>query len=121
MIPFPVVVCGGRHYEGRAALFAHLDGVAKRHGALFVVEGGNPTGADRFAREWRADRLHPGKTYLPDWKRLGRSAGPVRNRQMLDEEKPRLVVAAAGGTGTANMVAQAEAAGVPVERVSDEA
>jgi hypothetical protein len=48
-----------------------------------------------------------------DWKRYGNAAGPIRNQRML-EWGPDLVVAFAGGTGTAGMVALARAAGVPV-------
>lgn len=42
------------------------------------------------------------------------AAGHIRNTQMLVECKPDLVVAFEGGKGTANMVRQAEAAGVRV-------
>jgi hypothetical protein len=47
--------------------------------------------------------------------RLGkarRAAGPIRNKQMLDEAKPDLVIAFPGGT--ANTVRQVREAGVPV-------
>jgi ABC-type Fe3+-hydroxamate transport system substrate-binding protein len=36
---------------------------------------------------------------------------------MIEEGKPDLVVAFPGGRGTADMVAKAEAAGIPVQRV----
>ncbi|MEM9912925.1 MAG: hypothetical protein AAF922_19365 [Pseudomonadota bacterium] len=45
---------------------------------------------------------------------MGRAAGPIRNKEMLDEGCPDLVVAFPGGRGTANMVKQAQAAGVEV-------
>jgi hypothetical protein len=48
-----------------------------------------------------------------NWRKYGPAAGPIRNQQMLDWG-PDLVVAFAGGTGTAGMVALARAAGVPV-------
>ncbi len=49
-----------------------------------------------------------------EWSKYGRRAGPIRNKQMLDVGKPHLVVAFPGGAGTANMVKQAKAAGVPI-------
>lgn len=49
--------------------------------------------------------------------RLGRAAGPMRNKQMLEEGKPDLVVAFPGGAGTENMVKQAKAAGIRVLRI----
>jgi hypothetical protein len=48
-----------------------------------------------------------------DWHRHGRAAGPIRNQKMLDWG-PDLVVAFAGGTGTAGMVRLARAACVEV-------
>ena len=53
--------------------------------------------------------------YPANWKKHGRAAGPIRNKQMLEEAKPDLVIAFPGGAGTANMVKQAREAGVKVE------
>lgn len=43
-------------------------------------------------------------------------AGPIRNRRMLEQGKPDLVVAFPGGAGTANMVRLTEAAALPLLR-----
>ena len=52
-----------------------------------------------------------------DWKQYGRSAGPIRNRKMLVEGKPDLVIAFHSNIerskGTANMLAQAKKANIP--------
>jgi hypothetical protein len=63
-----------------------------------------------------ADML-PNCKHLPfaaDWHTHGRAAGPIRNKRMLDEGKPDVVIAFPGGKGTANMVSQARAAGIKV-------
>lgn len=52
-----------------------------------------------------------------DWRWHGKAAGPIRNKQMLDQHSPDLVIAFPGGRGAANMVALARAAGVPVAEV----
>ena len=80
-----------------------------------LMQGG-AAGVDALARDWAA--THPEiERYVchADWKVHGRAAGPIRNARML-EWKPDMVVAFAGGSGTANMVAQAKAAGVSVVR-----
>jgi predicted Rossmann-fold nucleotide-binding protein len=114
-----VLVCGGRHYADKSRVWDALDALADEQsaagGGLFVIEGG-AQGADRFAREWRAKRLHPGKTYPAAWDREGKAAGVLRNGRMLAEGKPDLVLAFPGGRGTMDMVLRAEAAGVPVQR-----
>ncbi len=71
-----------------------------------------------MAREWAEARRVPVQTFRPDWKRFRRAAGPIRNKQMITEGKPDLVVAFPGGRGTANMVELARAAGVPVRLVA---
>ena len=53
---------------------------------------------------------------IADLLTFGRSAGAIRNRDMLDTGKPDLVVAFSGGRGTADMVRRAGKAGVAVNR-----
>ena len=55
--------------------------------------------------------------YPADWDTHGRGAGPIRNKQMLEEGKPDLVIAFPGGKGTANMIGQAKEAGIPVREI----
>ena len=115
-----VIVCGGR-------FFADYDAV---HNALiqvhaldpnFVLVHGGAKGADSLASTWNcawclgssSEECHPA-----DWDKYRRPkgrnpAGPIRNRAMLDAGV-HLVVAFPGGTGTADMVKIAKAAGVPV-------
>jgi UDP-N-acetylmuramoylalanine-D-glutamate ligase len=57
------------------------------------------------------------EVYPADWKLHGKSAGHIRNQQMLDESKPDIVIAFPGGRGTANMIKRAKKAGVEVFQV----
>lgn len=116
MARYRVLVCGGREYTDRDAVFAALDLVKAAVGEMTVIQGG-ATGADALAREWCARQSSIHMVNEPaDWRTHGRAAGPIRNQRMLDEHKPDVVIAFAGGRGTADMVRRAEAAGVPVVR-----
>jgi predicted Rossmann-fold nucleotide-binding protein len=84
-----------------------------------VITGG-ATGVDGAAVDWGIVNWTGLEEYYADWKRHGRAAGPIRNKQMLDEGKPDLVVAFPGGKGTANMVKQAREAGVKVIEIEKE-
>ena len=108
-----VLVCGGRRYKDALTLGSWLGGIHKDSPITEIIEGG-ATGADDLARKFGEFQKIPVRTFRADWKALGNSAGPVRNRQMLEEGKPDLVVAFPGGNGTANMVDQARKAGVRV-------
>lgn len=111
-----VLVCGGRHYTDTNRIFTVLDKLNEEHGIDCVIEGA-ANGADRLAGAWARARGKGLCEFPADWETHGRSAGPIRNKQMLDEGKPDLVVAFPGGRGTANMVWQAKKAGVSVIKV----
>jgi predicted Rossmann-fold nucleotide-binding protein len=112
-----VLVCGGRDYKNRGQVFAALDRLMAKHGALTIIEGG-AVGADTFAGEWicmqRSCQL---VTEHATWEKYGKPAGPIRNQKMIDDHKPNLVIAFPGGRGTADMVFKAQGAGVEVTEV----
>lgn len=111
------IVCGSRDYTDRARAFQILDAAVDRLGLSFVIEGG-ADGADALAKAWREDRGVDGRTFKADWTGERRAAGPIRNKRMLDEGAPDLVIAfPPGPAGTYNMVKQAEERGIRVIRV----
>lgn len=110
--PMRILVCGGREYCNREQLYDTLDSYPT---PAAIIEGG-AQGADRFAREWATERGIQVETFPADWKTHGKSAGPIRNQQMLKEGRPDLVVAFAGGKGTQHMMTIARNAGVKVDR-----
>ena len=74
---------------------------AEHHFTLLLH--GDARGADRLAGEWAQERGIEVLACPADWKRHRRGAGPIRNRQMLDE-RPDLMAAFPGGAGTRNMI-----------------
>jgi hypothetical protein len=106
-----VLVCGGRDFDNERWLHLTLTEMHRSERFECVIEGG-ALGADRLAREWAAGMAIRVETFEADWMSHGRAAGPLRNRRMLDEGQPDLVVAFPGGKGTANMVNQSRARGV---------
>ncbi len=88
-----------------------------------LIHGGAP-GADTLADIYAKDKgipRWPFEVTGEQWRLLGKKAGPMRNARMLAEAKPDIVVAFPGGNGTADMVRQAKAAGVPVRFAIDAA
>ena len=108
-----ILVCGGRDFSNLPAVVDELEPLKPTE----IIHGG-ASGADKlagiFAKGWDL----PCRVFPADWKTHGKAAGPIRNKQMLDEGKPDLVVAFPGGRGTENMIQQAERAGVPVQRAN---
>lgn len=102
-----VLVCGGRAYADAACVEKVLDELHHDRPLTLLVHGA-ATGADTLAAAWATRRQVKQRP----------AAGPLRNAAMLEETRPELVVAFPGGRGTADLVARARAAGVPVLEVS---
>lgn len=108
-----IIVCGGRDYRDRRAVYNALDRLHAKRGIEFLIQGA-ADGADYLAWQWAEDRGVPCGSYPALWNEHGRAAGPIRNQQMIDEGKPDGVVAFPGGKGTADLIARARRAGLTV-------
>ena len=107
-----VLVCGGRDYqEGVVNALFRLE---EEHGTFTEVVHGGARGVDTEAGVFARLRLAKEIIYRANWKLHGKSAGPRRNQKMLEETKPKLVIAFPGGKGTAHMKKLAKAEGYTV-------
>lgn len=98
------IIAGGRDYRMTKEDFRFLDNLKP---PITEVISGGARGADTGGFAWGWSRRIPVTTIVPDWKNLGPSAGPRRNRQMaMIAER---VVLFPGGRGTAAMRREAEA------------
>jgi hypothetical protein len=113
-----VLVCGGRNYANWGRVRNTLDLLHRTRRNITCIIHGGAHGADTLADDWADIRDIKSFTYPADWKSHGRAAGPIRNRRMIEEGKPDLVIAFPGGRGTANMVRQAKEAGIEVIEVT---
>ncbi len=83
-----VLVCGGRNWTDRAKIEARL----KTLPSDAIVLAGGAKGADTIAAELATERGLNKQVFPADWNKYGKSAGAIRNRQMLNEN-PMLVIA----------------------------
>lgn len=109
-----VLVCGGRDFTDKEYLFLKLDEFVKTlKGKDVIVIHGNAKGADSLAAEWALERMQAIVSYPADWDSYGKAAGAIRNQKMLDEGQPDVVIAFAGGKGTADMIERTKKAKIP--------
>lgn len=120
-----VLGCGDRNWKDPRPIRFVLETLFRQFRTPFtVIEGQCPYGgADKLIAEWATQRKKAGVVHVPmpaDWVQLGKSAGPRRNRQMLerlltDDDPDKMVVAfhpnLMMSKGTLDMVTLAE--GVP--------
>ena len=116
-ISVKVLVCGDRHWNDAKVMQSRLDELPED---TIIIEGEAP-GADSMARDYAKSHGMEFMAFPADWDGLGRKAGPIRNRQMLDE-KPDLVIAfhkkLSESKGTMDTVMEANRRGIKVEIIS---
>ncbi len=110
-----VLVCGDRHYTSEATIRREL---VKLYDYQPTILHGACVGADTIGGLIAEELGYPVMVFPAQWHKYGRSAGPIRNNQMLTEGKPELVLAfhsdITASKGTANMVKISNKAGIPV-------
>ena len=103
------IVCGGRDFEDYEGLSGVLDKIVKLYQVTAIVQGG-ARGADMLARRWALENGFPLEQYDEECSTYGKSAGPIRNQQMLEESGATVVIAFPGGNGTYDMIKRARRA-----------
>lgn len=111
-----VLVCGDRNWTDEAKIRAELRAAYHLWPDMILCHGA-ARGADTIAGTIAESLGVPVTPFPADWKRFGRRAGPIRNRQMLREFRPTRALAfhdhIEQSKGTKDMVGAARAAGIP--------
>ncbi len=126
-----VLVCGGRDFNDGPLLHRVMSKLCFDRKWIMgdtndnwlpniTIIQGCARGADSLAENWADANFCKSLAFPANWNKHGKAAGYIRNKQMLDEGKPNLVVAFPGGKGTAMMVKIAREAGVEVLEVTGE-
>ena len=109
-----ILICGDRNYvDWRHIIKSFIESLPKDS---VIIQGGC-RGADLLAKS-EAKRNNLEVIEFPaDWKAYGKAAGHIRNRQMLDEGKPDIVIAfhenIQNSRGTLNMLTQSRVYNIP--------
>jgi len=113
-----VLVCGDREWSNRQLLYSVLDEINSPDQPIDAVIEGEARGADTMARQWAEWTGIPVERYPAEWGVHGRAAGPIRNKRMLVEGKPDLIVAfhddLERSKGTAHMVSEGRRVGMAI-------
>jgi len=94
-----IIVCGGRNFFSYPVVQLVLD----RFNITELAHGG-AVGTDSLAGAYAKANDIPYKVYKADWDKHGKAAGMIRNKEMLKDFDPYLVIAFPGGKGTENMI-----------------
>lgn len=102
--PFRVVIAGTRTFSDYGLLCRVADSLLRdRHPDIIIISG-ECRGADKLGEQYAGDRGYPVERFPADWKTLGRSAGPIRNRQMAEACDGAIVFWDGHSQGTKTMI-----------------
>lgn len=128
-----ILVCGGRDFFDKEFVNRYLDSIKSKLSPDAIIIDGEAKGADTLAYEWAKSRGYKSLRFPAKWDDLNHpeaiikinkfgkeynvNAGFIRNKQMLDEGQPDLVIAFPGGNGTENMIRQSVERKIKVLRI----
>lgn len=116
-----VIVCGGRNFQDKEYCFEKLDELIGQNKDIEIVSG-HAKGVDSFGEEYALINSLKVSVFKPDWKKYGRAAGPIRNKEMYKyalEDNPMVIAFWDGSSkGTKSMIDIASKDGADVRVVA---
>ena len=112
-----VIVAGSRNYTDYEEARAYIDLCLSRIRTEYdlVILSGGCRGADRLGERYAAERGYPVIRFPADWDTYGRSAGPIRNREMAEASDYVICFWDGRSRGTRQIIDCAEKLGKPVK------
>lgn len=122
MNKFRLLVCGGRHFEDYTLLNNILNKVLKDTMLTpndVEIVSGHCKGADMLGEKWAEENNASVKIFPADWVKYKRSAGPIRNKEMIDyiscfENKMVVAFVSPNSKGTKQTISLAEKNKIPI-------
>lgn len=107
---FNIIIAGSRSFNDYAMLAQVCDNIIKNANSSKIVKiiSGNSRGADILGEHYATERGYELQRIPADWNKYGKSAGPIRNSQMVAEAD--LLICFWDGTskGTKHMISVAK-------------
>lgn len=116
-----VLICGGRNLNNiivwewlEKYAIKKLEEHFNSHIKIDKVITGGALGADRGGSQWAISNNLYLIEFLANWKKYGKSAGIIRNKEMLNIGNPNIIIAFPGGNGTNNMIKISREKGIEI-------
>ena len=116
---FRLVVCGCRDFSDYNLLSNELDSYLKnisKNYSVIIVSGG-ASGADKLGERYASEHRIPIEVHSAMWDKFGKSAGPLRNKEMAEVADAVIAFWDGESRGTKNMIDCARDARVPCKVV----
>lgn len=116
METFKVVIGGCREFEDYAVFCESVDiflSELKKRGTICILSG-TCRGVDKMGERYAAERGYTVQRYPAEWGKYGRSAGPRRNREMVDDADFVIAFWDGESAGTRSLVEYTKRVGKPL-------
>lgn len=94
-----------------------IDQLINKRWEIDEIVSGGCAGPDMAGEDWAIVYGVPVKRFDADWKKHGKAAGPIRNREMADYADAAVVIWDGKSRGSKNMIDEMKKRGKPVEVV----
>ena len=116
-----ILVTGSRDWPYPEVVYRELDKATRDIGGPVVIVEGAANGADEYAHQWVQRHYILGNDYVSseshpaDWAKYGKSAGFIRNQEMVDLGADLCIVFRFNHSkGTSDCMVRAANAGIPI-------
>lgn len=113
---YKIVIGGCRAFTNYRLFCEYVDlclARLARHGTICIISG-HCSGTDKMGERYAAERGYEVEIYPADWERFGRSAGPIRNREMVDAADCVIAFWDGVSPGTASLIDYAKSQNKPL-------
>jgi hypothetical protein len=112
-------IVGSRNYVDYEAFKTHIEETLKKWNVnvtnISSVVSGGAKGADSLAERWAKDNAIPTTVFKPDWNKLGKKAGILRNTDIVNESTHLVAFPTKDSIGTWDSIRKSTKKGIPTE------
>ena len=98
-----IIIAGSRNFVDYTKLKTVCDFTLKNQKDIEIVSG-TASGADKLGERYAKENGYPVKKFPADWKKNGKAAGPIRNKQMAEYADGLIVFWDGKSKGTESMI-----------------
>jgi hypothetical protein len=110
-----IAIVGSRSITDKEFVFSTIDHyLSNLNKDEIVIVSGGAVGIDSLAMLYAAEHNIKTEIFKPDWEKYGKSAGFIRNQQIVDRADYLLAITT-GSKGTANTIKKAEKKGITIK------
>jgi hypothetical protein len=110
-----IAIVGSRSITDKEFVFSTIDHyLSNLNKDEIVIVSGGAVGIDSLAMLYAAEHNIKTEIFKPDWEKYGKSAGFIRNQQIVDRADYLLAITT-GSKGTADTIKKAEKKGILIK------